>query len=195
MRDWPWPAPEDDGAARHLVRRLRMPDVPLPTTSGQEVSLARLTGRTVVFFYPWSGRPGLPDPPGWDHIPGAHGSTAEAEGFRNLADAFGRLDAALFGVSTQSVAHQREFAERLALPFALASDAELALARALELPTFATGGGSYFKRLTLVVRDTRIEHAYYPVHPPNVHPREVLAWLGATVGYKTESRLQRPLDG
>lgn len=191
MTGWPWPAPADDGSARHLARRLALPDIPLPTTADREVSFARLPGRTVVFFYPWSGRPGLPDPPGWDDIPGAHGSTAQAEGFRSLATAFPGLDTAVFGVSTQPVGYQRELAERLALPFELASDAAFLLTRALKLPTFATGGVTYLKRLTLVVREGRIEHLYYPVHPPDAHAREVLAWLGASVGYTLESRLAR----
>jgi len=191
MTGWPWPAPADDGGARHLVRRYKIPDVALPTTAGREVSFARMPGRTVVFFYPWTGRPGLPDPPGWDEIPGAHGSTPEAEGFRSLFTAFERLDTAVFGVSTQGIDHQRELVERLALPFAIASDAGLAFSRALALPTFETGGTTFLKRLTLVILDGRIEHLYYPVHPPDAHAREVLAWLGASVGYALESRLRK----
>ena len=80
----------DDGAARHLKRGRRMPDIALPTTAGRSVSFARLPGRTIVYCYPWTGRPGLPNPPGWDDIPGAHGSTPQTEGFRDLMPASGR---------------------------------------------------------------------------------------------------------
>jgi len=73
----------DDDGARHLQRGRRMPDIELPTTAGRTVSLARLAGRSIVYCYPWTGRPGEPNPPGWDDIPGAHGSTPQLEGFRD----------------------------------------------------------------------------------------------------------------
>jgi peroxiredoxin len=66
--------PEDDGATRHLPG-LRLPDMPLPATNGATVNLARLAGRSVVYLYPRTGRPGQPLPAGWDAIPGARGCT------------------------------------------------------------------------------------------------------------------------
>jgi peroxiredoxin len=185
---WPWPAPRDDGAARHLIRGLRVPDVPLPSSNGGVVSLAALQGRAVVFCYPWTGRPGLPNPPGWDDIPGAHGSTPEAQGFRDLYRGFEETPAAVFGLSGQAVEEQREFAERIRLPFALLSDAAGGFQRALSLPTFEAGGRIYLKRLTLLLRDGRIDRIFYPVHPPDAHAREVLALITAEVTYAEESR-------
>jgi peroxiredoxin len=168
----------DDGAAAHLARGVRLPDIPLPTTAGRQVSLAKIAGTAIVFFYPWTGRPGHPDPPGWDDIPGAHGSTPQAEGFRDLHAGFRQVDTEVFGISTQSTEYQRELVERLKLPFELVSDQQFALQRALSLPTFATGGVTYLKRLTLAVRDGRIARVYYPVSLPGAHAREVCAWLG-----------------
>jgi peroxiredoxin len=170
----------NDGAARHLKRGKRLPDLELPATDGRLVNFARLGGRSVVYCYPFSGQPGSPDPPGWDTIPGAHGSTPQAAGFRDLYQGFLQADAAVFGVSTQSPRYQREFAERLALPFALVSDATLLLQRALRLPTFTAGGVTYLKRLTLAIGDGRIERVFYPVAAPAAHAREVCAWLGMT---------------
>jgi peroxiredoxin len=170
--------PQDDGGARHLKRGQRMPHLDLPTTAGRSVNFARAPGMVIVYCYPWTGRPGLPDPPGWDNIPGAHGSTPEAEGFRDLHAGFRHVGASVYGVSTQTTAHQSELVERLGLPFALASDEGFALQRALALPTFATGGVAYLKRLTLAVSDGRIERVYYPVARPAAHAREVCAWLG-----------------
>ena len=72
--------PGESAGARHLKRGRRMPDLALPTTAGRSVNFAELSGRAVVFCYPWTGRPGQPNPPSWDDIPGAHGSTPEAEG-------------------------------------------------------------------------------------------------------------------
>jgi peroxiredoxin len=168
----------DDGAARHLKRGQRMPDLELPTTAGPTVNFARLKGMAVVYCYPWTGRPGLPNPPDWDDIPGAHGSTPEAEGFRDLHAGFSHVGAEVYGLSTQATDYQRELAERLDLPFALVSDERFALQRALALPTFATGGVTYLARLTLAVRDGRVERVYYPVSRPAAHAREVCAWLG-----------------
>jgi len=168
----------DDGAAQHLRRGRRMPNLSLPATTGGLVNLARLEGRVILYCYPWTGRPGLANPEGWDEIPGAHGSTPETEGFRDLYDGFRQVGAEVFGLSTQESAYQREMAERLRLPFAILSDATFALQRALSLPTFSTGGVTYLKRLTLALRNGAIERVYYPVHPPAAHAREVCAWLG-----------------
>ena len=100
--DWSrLPAPVDDGAARHLPG-LAMPDVPLPATDGSTVSRSRLAGRTVVYAYPMTGRPGAPLPDGWDDIPGARGCTPQNCAFR---DHHAELLAAgadrVFGLSTQ----------------------------------------------------------------------------------------------
>ena len=171
-------SPADDGAVRHLKRGLRMPDIDLPTTGGREVNFAVLPGMVIVYCYPWTGKPGLANPPGWDDIPGAHGSTPETEGFRDLYAGFRQVDATPFGLSTQPTAYQGELIERLGLPFELVSDERFALQRALSLPTFATGGVTYLRRLTLAIQDGRIARVYYPVASPAAHAREVCAWLG-----------------
>jgi peroxiredoxin len=168
----------DDGAARHLKRGQRMPDLDLPTTAGRSVNFAKVEGTAIVYCYPWTGRLGLPNPPDWDNIPGAHGSTPEAEGFRDLHAGFRHVGAAVYGLSTQVTDYQRELVGRLSLPFELVSDEHFALQRALALPTFATGGVTYLARLTLAVSDGRIERVYYPVLRPAAHAREVCAWLG-----------------
>jgi peroxiredoxin len=173
----PYPAPIDDGGAKHLVRGLAFPDVALTATTGEQANLAKRSGWTVLFIYTWTGRPDVANPQHWDAIPGAHGSTPEAEGFRNLHAAFGDHGAEVFGLSVQNTEWQREFVARLKLPFSLISDHELTLQRALRLPTFETGGATYLKRLTLVLRDGLIERVFYPVHPPEAHAREVLLWL------------------
>jgi peroxiredoxin len=173
------PLPPDDGAACHLVAGVVLPDVALASTQGSAVNLRTRGGTSIVYVYPWTGRPGLADPPGWDDIAGAHGSTPETAGFRDLHDEFAALDAAVFGLSTQSTEHQRELVARLGVPFALLSDAAFAVQRGLRLPTFAAGGERYLTRLTLVVQDGRIARVFYPVHSSETHAREVLDWLKA----------------
>lgn len=172
---WPWPAPTDDGGAAHLVPGLAVPDMALPATPGEAVNLGRRAGRAVVFVYPWTGRAGLANPPDWDHIAGAHGSTPQAEGFAKLAPAFAQRGCAVFGLSSQDSVHHWELAQRLGLPFPLLSDAGFSFARALQLPTFQTGGVTYLRRLTLIVDNGRIIATHYPVHPPDRSAWDALA--------------------
>ncbi len=173
----PAPAPADDGRAAHLVPGTRLPDIALPSTRGGEVNLGTLPEAAIIYVYPWTGRPGLADPQGWDDIAGAHGSTPETAGFRDAYVAFQALGIEVFGLSTQDTEHQLELSTRLAVPFPLLSDAAFRVQKALRLPTFEAGGAPYLRRLTLYVRDGRIGHVFYPVHPPEAHAVEVLAWL------------------
>lgn len=172
-------APQDDGAADHLPGRA-LPAVALGSTDGGEVRLAELPGRTVIYIYPRTGKPGTALPEGWNAIPGARGCTPQSCAFR---DHFAELKEAgadaVFGLSTQDTAYQRELAERLHLPFAVLSDAGLAFQRGLELPAFEAGGMVLLKRMALVVDDGVVTHAFYPVFPPDRNAADVLAWLQA----------------
>jgi len=172
------PAPVDDGAAAHLQGSL-LPDVRLGCTNGPPVSLARLgKGRAVVYAYPRTGRPGEPElTDDWDLIPGARGCTPEACGFRDHYAELTAAGANVFGLSTQSTADQEELAARLHLPFPVLSDESLALTQAMRLPTFRAAGQTLLRRLTLVIRDGRVEQVWYPVFPPDRHAGEVLQWL------------------
>jgi peroxiredoxin len=173
------PAPADDGAARHLAGA-RAPDLALSATDGRTVNLARLAGRTVVYIYPRTGRPGQATPTGWDAIPGARGCTPQSCGFRDHFAELKRLGVAqLYGLSTQDTAYQREAAERLHLPFAILSDADLRLARALNLPTFTVDGMTLIKRMAWVIDDGVITKVFYPVFPPDKSAADVVNWLRA----------------
>ncbi|GAA4402137.1 redoxin family protein [Tsukamurella soli] len=186
------PVPADDGAADHL------PGTPLPplvlrATDGSTITLDELgPGRTVIYLYPLTGRPGIDLPEGWDAIPGARGCSTEAcdfrDHYRDLVDAGATQ---VFGCSSQDVDYQREVVERLHLPFPMLSDPNLELARALDLPTFAPGDldryrpftpnirDELYSRLTMIVREGLIEHVFYPIFPPNEHAGQVLRWLRA----------------
>jgi peroxiredoxin len=171
------PVPQDDGATDHLAGE-RIPDVTLVATDGASINLSKLRGRTVVYVYPRTGRPGHESPTGWDAIPGARGCTPQSCGFR---DHFGDLKelgvAQLYGLSTQDNAYQREAAERLHLPFAILSDAELDLTRALRLPTFSVDGMTLIKRMAWIIDDGVMTKLFYPVFPPDRNAADVVAWL------------------
>jgi peroxiredoxin len=174
------PAPQDDGAAKHLAG-MKLPDLTLPATDGPPVNLAKLKGRAVVYIYPRTGVPGVDLPPGWNDIPGARGCTPQSCGFRDHFDELKRLGVAqLYGLSTQDSAYQQEAATRLHLPFAILSDEKMTLTRALKLPTFTTSGMTLLKRMALVIDDGMITKAFYPVFPPDKNAEEVIAWLQAS---------------
>ncbi|MGH7767035.1 MAG: peroxiredoxin [Candidatus Binatia bacterium] len=170
------PVPVDDGACDHL-RGKNLPSVSLKSTAGRVVDLAALSGRTVLYCYPRTGRPDVDPPQGWNEIAGARGCTPQSCAFRDHFEELKTLGAGVFGLSAQTTEYQREAVERLHLPFELLSDAELALANALRLPTFEVESMTLIKRLTLILRNGKIEKVFYPVFPPDANAAEVVEWL------------------
>jgi peroxiredoxin len=171
------PVPLDDGATQHLAG-IALPSLTLPATDGSAIDLSALRGRTVVYVYPRTGRPGQNMPDGWDAIPGARGCTPQSCSFRDHFAELRKLGAAqVFGLSTQDSDYQREVVERLHLPFPVLSDADLNLTRALKLPTFTVEGMTLLKRMVFVIDDGLMAKVFYPVFPPDKSAEDVLSWL------------------
>ena len=173
------PVPEDDGAADHLAGAT-VPALVLQSSAGP-VDVAELCSeRAVVYVYPRAGRPGVPNLPGWDAIPGARGCTPQSCGFRDHAAELAALGARVAGLSAQSLDDQLEFAERNDIRYPVIADPELRLRDALGLPTFTTSGLELYKRLALVAEGGEIAKVFYPVFPPDRNAADVVAWLRAT---------------
>ena len=87
----------------------KAPDFTLPSQSGEMVSLKDFLGERVVilYFYPKDDTPGC---------------TKEACAFRDEHEEFGKLDAEVIGVSSDSVESHKRFAEKHNLSFTLLSD-------------------------------------------------------------------------
>ncbi len=85
------------------------PDFTLPSQSGEMVSLEDFLGKkpVVLFFYPKDDTPGC---------------TKQACAFRDDFEEFGKLDAEVIGISSDSVESHKSFAARHNLPFILLSD-------------------------------------------------------------------------
>ena len=178
--DWSTiPTPHDDGATRHLVGASVAP-VSLHASHSEPIDLSQLVGRSIVYAYPLTRKPGVEQPDGWDAIPGAKGCTPQACSFRDHFRELRDLGVDhVFGLSTQSPAYQREAVERLHLPFPILSDAQLELTRAMNLPTFNVDDMTLMKRFTLVIENGVVVHVFYPVFPPDRNARDVVDWLRA----------------
>ena len=150
------PAPEDNGEADHLAD-LDLPLISLPSTSGGLVAPAQVSGWTVLYFYPMTGRPDIALPDNWDAIPGARGCTPQSCSFRDHYHELQSVGAAVYGVSSQSTDYQREALERLHLPFPLLSDETLQYKNQLRLPrllwmAWSCIKGSHLLRTTAALR-------------------------------------------
>jgi peroxiredoxin len=140
--------------------------------------LAALPGRAVIYAYPRTGLPEVPNPEGWDLILGARGCTPQSCAFKDHYNELRELGvSAVFGLSTQDTNYQREAATRLHLPFPLLSDDKLRLTQAMNLPTFTVVTMILLKRFTLIVQDGKVQYVFYPVFPPDQNAAEVVAWL------------------
>ena len=170
------PEPQDDGAANHL-QGLRLPSVALQSTSGQRVDVAQHRGWLVIYAYPMTGVPGVPLPPNWDHIPGARGCTPQTNAYKEMHPQLHAWGVGVFGLSSQSTEYQLELAQRLQLPFAILSDAQLQFQQALQLPTFESEGKTLLKRLTMVAKDGVIQTVHYPVFPSHADAAWVANYL------------------
>lgn len=176
------PEPEDDGAATHLPGR-RLPQVALASTDGDVVHLSELGDggtRALVYVFPMTGEPGRDMPEGWDSIPGARGCNSHNCDMRNhYADLVQRGVERVYGLSSQPLAYQAALANTLQLPYPLLTDDQLVLANDPGLPTFAAGGFKLFRRCALLVRNSTIEHVFYPIFPPDQAAEAVLDWLAS----------------
>jgi peroxiredoxin len=172
------PVPENDGAADHLPGS-RLPALKLPTSDSGMVDLAALgPGRSIIYLYPLTGRPGVDLPDGWDTIPGARGCSTEACDFRDHFADLRRAGASrVYGLSSQDPDYQAEVVERLHLPFPMLSDLKHDLVTALGIKH--PGEGVAMRATFIVDPDNVIQHV--TVNGLNVgrNPAETLRVLDA----------------
>ena len=186
------PIPEDDGACDHLTG-MSLPPVTLTSSSERTVNMAALRGLHVIYIYPMSSENDSVLPDNWDSIPGARGCTPQSCSFRDHQNELSEFGAKVFGLATQSPQYLAGEVARIHLPYELLSDENLVLQRALSLPSFdvKVAGTTVLKRVTLICRDTRIVHVFYPVFPPDKSAQQVVDWLKETKGLVGAKLLER----
>ncbi len=97
----------------------RAPEFSAIDGDGQPIALRDFAGQNLVlYFYPKDDTPGC---------------TTEACEFRDHLPDFGAVQAAIVGVSKDSVRSHRKFADKFELPFRLLSDEDEAVCRAYDV--------------------------------------------------------------
>jgi thioredoxin-dependent peroxiredoxin len=142
------------------------PNFTLPSQAGEMVSLEDFFGRkpVVIFFYPKDDSPGC---------------TREVCAFRDNFEEFGKLDAEVIGISSDSVESHMSFAVKHELSFTLLSDEAGNIRRLYGVPkTF----GLFPGRVTYVIdKEGVVRHVFASQLSVERHVQEALAALRSDV--------------
>ena len=149
-----------------LEAGMKAPDFTLLDKDGNAVSLSDFAGKKIVlYFYPKDNTPGC---------------TRQACAFAGSFEAFKSLDAVVIGVSKDSVASHRKFAEKHGLPFILLSDPELEAIKAYDVWQEKKLYGKVSMgvvRTTYVIDENGMIEKVMPKVKPDTNAQEILLYL------------------
>lgn len=141
----------------------KAPDFKLPTDNAGELSLSELKGKKVVlYFYPKDSTPGC---------------TTQAQGFRDLKDAFEAENCVIVGASKDTVKRHDNFVTKQELNFPLVSDAESDLCETYGIWQEKKMYGKTFMgivRTTFLIDEEGIIQKVWPKVKVKGHVEEVL---------------------
>ena len=144
----------------------KAPDFTLNDKDGKVVSLSDFMGKKVVlYFYPKDNTPGC---------------TRQACAFASAYEDFKTLDAVVIGVSKDSEASHRKFAEKYGLPFILLSDPELKAIQAYGVWKEKKNYGKVSMgvvRSTFIIDEKGLIEKVMPKVKPDTNAAEILAYL------------------
>jgi peroxiredoxin Q/BCP len=139
------------------------PDFTLPDQDGVGHTLSSYTGKYVlIYFYPKDDTPGC---------------TKEACMLRDAVPNFSKLDAKVFGISADSVASHKKFAEKYQLPFTLLSDEGKTVVKQYGVWGLKKFMGREYEgiaRTSFLVDPTGVIVRVYEKVKPEIHAEEVL---------------------
>ena len=149
-----------------LKSGVKAPDIALPASNGQTISLKDFRGKPIVlYFYPKDDTPGC---------------TVEACGFRDVATQLKRFEAVVLGVSPDSIKRHEKFIEKFKLPFLLLADEEKGMCKAygvwVKKKLYGREYMGVARSTFLIDRNGRIAKIFENVKPKD-HTAEVLAAL------------------
>jgi len=172
------PQPKDDGLCNHLLG-MTIPSMILQSSTGDSLDVSKIKIKfTILYFFPMMAVPGKNIPSlGWDDIPGARGCTPQSITINQHKDDLLKYDAKPIGVSTQSIDELIELSNLRNFSQPLISDNNLKFQEKLSIPTFNVENKTMYKRLTLIIRQSKIIKVFYPIFPPDKHIFEILEWL------------------
>ena len=144
----------------------KAPAFSLNDKDGNAVSLSDFMGKKVVlYFYPKDNTPGC---------------TRQACAFAAAYEDFKTLDAVVVGVSKDSEASHRKFAEKYGLPFILLSDPELKAIQAYGVWQEKKNYGKVslgVVRSTFIIDEKGLIEMVMPKVKPDTNAAEILAYL------------------
>ena len=144
----------------------KAPEFTLPDQDGNPVSLSDFAGKKVVlYFYPRDNTPGC---------------TRQACAFAAAYEDFQKLDAVVIGVSKDSAASHRKFAEKHGLPFILLADPELTVLQAYDVWQEKKLYGKVSMgvvRSTYIIDENGVIEKAMPKGKPDTNAAEILAYL------------------
>ncbi len=171
------PQPDNDGGCNHLLGR-QIPDIILPSTNDSFLDLSNISRQYgILYFFPMMSVPEKSLPSGWNDIPGARGCTPQNISFSEHKKALEKYDATPIGITSQSIYELEQLYSLRKLSQILVSDNKLEFQKKLNIPTFNVEDKTLYKRLTLIVKNSKIIKVFYPVFPPDKHIFEILEWL------------------
>ena len=144
----------------------KAPQFTLPNAEGDPVSLADFAGKKVVlYFYPRDNTPGC---------------TRQACAFAGAFEEFKQIDAVVIGISKDSTASHKKFAEKHGLPFLLLSDPELTAIQAYGVWQEKKNYGKVSMgvvRSTFIIDENGVIEKVMPKVKPDTNAAEILAYL------------------
>ena len=144
----------------------KAPDFTLPDAEGNSVSLADFAGKKVVlYFYPKDNTPGC---------------TRQACAFAGAFEEFKQIGAVVIGISKDSTASHKKFAEKYDLPFILLSDPELIAIQAYGVWQEKKLYGKVSMgvvRSTFIIDENGTIEKVMPKVKPDTNAAEILAYL------------------
>lgn len=145
----------------------KAPDFSLPDKDENTVSLGDFAGKKVVlYFYPKDNTPGC---------------TRQACAFAQSYVAFKDAGIAVIGVSKDSAASHRKFAEKYDLPFTILSDPELKAIKAYDVWKEKKNYGKVSMgvvRTTYIIDENGVIEKAMPNVKPDTNAAEILEYLG-----------------